>query len=502
LCSAHPEFISSTNMKPISRRTVDSIAEIIYSPGDFIFSNSKSFYDIYETDPVPLGAGLHGEIRKCRHRGTDAIRAVKIIKKECKSGIYLEDANVHREVDVFKALDHPSILRMYEFFNSKTEYFLVLEYMDGGDLCDKIASGFHFSEKIIRSIMRQILSGLSYLHKKKLVHRDIKPENIVLASDIKDDEITLKIIDFDLTAKCPQGTRMKQVAGTLEYMAPEIFDRSYNEKFDLWSCGVIMFILFAGFNPFQGKNDTETIRKIRRGRFNIESPRWINVSNDAKDLIRKLLAKDPEQRISAEEACAHPWFKADWKEKESDDDLSNIFNRLRNYQRSSKLTESLSTFILSQVMSYKNFMNIQSAFQSLDLNCDGVISQSELENFTRCFVENSPETAAKEIMSQVDTDENGVIDYYEFLRACIDPKEILCKENLLKALRMLGHGESALVTCGDLKKWLKSDSCLSQECTQEILDELDPVGKECFTPGYCENHRQAGTQHMKIALLA
>jgi len=233
LCSAHSDHSDLINMKPISRRTMDSIAEIIYSPGDFIFSNSSSFHDVYETDSVPLGAGLHGEIRKCKHIGTDTVRAVKIIKKEVKNGIYLEDANVHRQVDIFKAMDHPNILRMYEFFDSKTEYFLVLEYMDGGDLCDKITSGFEFSEKLARSAMKQILSGVSYLHKKKLVHRDLKPENILIGSNIKNDEITIKIIDFDFTIKCPEDTNLKQIAGTLDYMAPELFDRSYNQKADV-----------------------------------------------------------------------------------------------------------------------------------------------------------------------------------------------------------------------------------------------------------------------------
>lgn len=181
-----------------------------------------------------------------------------------------------------KKLDHPNILRLFEIFNDDKRYYLVTELCTGGDLYDEIKNRKTFDEKDAAIIIKQILEAVSYCHANYIMHRDIKPENVLI--DGKSDNI--KLVEFNASKKFAPGSKLTDAYGTLYYMAPEVLMVDYDEKCDIWSTGVVLYILLGGYPPFDGSSDTEITRKIIIGDYKMSAPIWDTVSDEAKDLIK------------------------------------------------------------------------------------------------------------------------------------------------------------------------------------------------------------------------
>jgi len=212
------------------------------------------------------------------------------------------------EITILKDLDHPNIVKMYEFLEDEKWIYIVTEICKGGELFDEILNRSKFDESDAAIVMKQLLSAINYCHSKKIVHWDLKPENMLLEQD-KDLE-KIKIVDFGTSLVYDQGKKLEEKLGTAYYIAPEVIKKSYNEKCDLWSCGVIMYILISGEPPFNdARADNDAImKKVEAGKYDIEHGIWKSVSKEAKDLIKKLLTYDPAERISADGALKHPWI--------------------------------------------------------------------------------------------------------------------------------------------------------------------------------------------------
>jgi len=212
------------------------------------------------------------------------------------------------EITILKDLDHPNIVKMYEFLEDEKRIYIVTEICKGGELFDEILNRSKFDENDAAIVMKQLLSAINYCHSKKIVHRDLKPENMLLEQD-KDLE-KIKIVDFGTSLVYDSGKKLEEKLGTAYYIAPEVIKKSYNEKCDLWSCGVIMYILISGEPPFNDpRADNDAImKKVELGKYDIEHGVWKSVSKEAKDLIKKLLTYDPAERISAEQALKHAWI--------------------------------------------------------------------------------------------------------------------------------------------------------------------------------------------------
>ncbi|KFH09363.1 calcium-dependent protein kinase CDPK3 [Toxoplasma gondii MAS] len=232
------------------------------TPGMYITQQKAHLSDRYQR-VKKLGSGAYGEVLLCKDKLTGAERAIKIIKKSSvtttsNSGALLD------EVAVLKQLDHPNIMKLYEFFEDKRNYYLVMEVYRGGELFDEIILRQKFSEVDAAVIMKQVLSGTTYLHKHNIVHRDLKPENLLLESKSRD--ALIKIVDFGLSAHFEVGGKMKERLGTAYYIAPEVLRKKYDEKCDVWSCGVILYILLCGYPPFGGQTDQEILKRVEKGK--------------------------------------------------------------------------------------------------------------------------------------------------------------------------------------------------------------------------------------------
>ncbi|XP_050183812.1 death-associated protein kinase 2-like isoform X2 [Myiozetetes cayanensis] len=271
---------------------------------------SPSVEDLYEL-LEKLGSGHFGVVRRCRQRGTGTFYAAKFVKtRRCwGSRLGLERAQVEREVAILRQLNHPNIMRLHDLFASRAEVVLVLELIGGGELFDFIAEKEMLSEEEAIEFLGQILRGVEYLHARLIAHFDLKPENIMLQErDVPKPQI--KIIDFGLAQQLEEGVTFKSLCGTPQYIAPEVINyEPLSAATDMWSIGVITYILLSGLSPFQGETDAETLSNVVAGAYGFEEHCFSQTSEMAKDFIRQLLVKEPEQRMTAAECLAHPWIK-------------------------------------------------------------------------------------------------------------------------------------------------------------------------------------------------
>ena len=231
-----------------------------------------------------------------------------------------------------RQLDHPNIVRLYEVFQDDKRFYLVTELCQGGELFEAITKRTHFNEQVAASIIKQILSAIAYCHSKSIVHRDLKPENILLEDKKDDGDFQIKVIDFGASMRFDPSKKMNQVFGTAYYIAPEILKLEYNEKCDVWSVGVILYILLSGKPPFGGENDKEILDNVRTGIFSMSGNEWSLVSSEAKDLVKQMLTFDPVQRISAEEALNHLWIKKKFNQTVDLEATYNALNNLRAFR--------------------------------------------------------------------------------------------------------------------------------------------------------------------------
>ncbi|KAL4342918.1 hypothetical protein S245_035906 [Arachis hypogaea] len=255
-----------------------------------------------------LGCGAFAKVYHARNLETGESVAVKIINKKKLQGTGLA-GNVKREINIMSRLHHPHIVKLREVLATKTKIFFVMEFIKGGELFARVSKG-RFSEDLSRQYFHQLISAVGYCHSRGVFHRDLKPENLLL-----DEHGNLKVSDFGLSAVRdqihPDGL-LHTLCGTPAYVAPEILSkRGYDgAKVDVWSCGVVLFVLTAGYLPFNDPNLMVMYRKIYKGEF--RCPRWM--SPDLKRFLRKLLDVNPETRITVEEMKKDPWFRKGYKE--------------------------------------------------------------------------------------------------------------------------------------------------------------------------------------------
>lgn len=272
------------------------------------FSKKPKYSKIYEQGNV-LGRGAFATVYACRRKkDPSTVFAVKILDKKHLSKNELDKAN--DEVVIMNTIEHKHAVRLVEVFDSSKSLMLVMELCSGGHLLDRIVEKRHYSERDAAEVMYQLASVVQHMHERGIVHRDLKPENILY--ETKHPHSPIKVTDFGLSKIFKDGGRQIMYAscGTPTYVAPEvILNRPYTNKCDMWSLGVIMYVLLSGCPPFYSKNLKTLLKRITNGRFDFRPSAFQDVSNEAKELIKELLTYDPEKRLSAAELLQKPWIK-------------------------------------------------------------------------------------------------------------------------------------------------------------------------------------------------
>lgn len=278
----------------------------------------------YEIKEV-LGQGSFATVKRAVHRSDKKEYAIKIIKKSKLNPEEL--AVIHDEVDVMQKIDHPNCVRLYEFFESKKKVCMVLELLTGGELFDRIVHKGSYSEKEASILMASVTQAIKYLHSIRVVHRDLKPENLIYVDQTEN--AAIKITDFGLAKLKASGDKseMSTACGTPGYVAPEVLkNEPYGPPVDMWSLGVILYILLCGFPPFYHENTAALYKQIKMGRYDFPAPYWSDISDSAMDLVKKLLTVQPEKRATPDDVLAHPWISGNTAKTTALD--SGLANRL------------------------------------------------------------------------------------------------------------------------------------------------------------------------------
>lgn len=434
---------------------------------DYAPENSSKITQNYKIWADVIGRGAYGEVRKAMHIPTNEMRAIKIIyKQECSAD---DQQNIFREVKILKQLDHPNIIKIYEYFSDPKFIFIVMELVQGGELFDRIMDVHHFSERKAAEIFLQILSSVNYLHANKIVHRDLKPENILFDGEY------IKLIDFGTSREFDAAKKMKGTHGTPYYIAPEVLEHSYNEKCDVWSCGVILYVMLCGSPPFNGHNDDEILSSVLRGQFTFDLPEFEQISDYAKKLIQKMLTFNPKQRISIADAINDIWFKVVLSKKEV---ILNpaVLSNLKNFNVRNKMQEAIYFFIINNMTSKEEKNDLMENFKMLDTNQDGVLSKDELIAGLKKVNQFISEEEVDALMDRVDHNKDRTINYTEFVAAAIDKRKYLSDDRMNSCFKIFDKDNSGKISVAELKEMFQGKNIVDEKVWLDMVKDVDQNG--------------------------
>jgi len=424
----------------------------------------------YDIDPREIGSGGHGKVFVARDRNMTG-RLVAIKKIICQDEEKREA--FRNEVLVMKELDHPNICKVLETYDDGRFMFLVMEYLEGGELFDRIMDEGMLEESITADIIWQVASALSHAHSRGIAHRDMKAENICFCTpDAEDNQV--KVIDWGLGFYFGLG-RMKSSVGSLTYAAPEVLeaeDEMYTSACDLWSLGVLAYVMLCGMPPFAGSY-MEQVRRMRKEEYDLSKSVWPSVSDDAKDLIRGLLKCEPQERLPLHRILVHPWLRN--KRLGMDAAIgSAVLSNVRNFSNSSQFF-SFCVALVARQLDHRSLRDVHRVFCEMDTNGDGVLELQEVkEGFERIFGADSEQVrGVEEMFTRLDLDGSGTIDYTEFCAAGIGER-LSTEENVLWAAFKafdIQDNEDGKVTKSEIRQvLLKAD--VNRFLTDQICDEL------------------------------
>ena len=429
----------------------------------FIEQQKGNIFDKYEI-VTQIGAGGYARCLKVKNKITNQFYACKELQKN-----KLSDYNsLKREISIMIQLDHPNIIKLYEYYETETFIYLIMELCTGGELFDTIIerteSGKPFTEKEAAVIFKQMMSAINYCHSNKIVHRDLKPENLLLLN--KEENSPIKVIDFGMSVIYKDNDCMYERVGTAYYIAPEVLDGFYDEKCDIWSAGIILYILLCGYPPFNGDDDNEIMKNVKTKIFSYPEEEWNSVSEDAKNLINRILV-DGNIRPSAQEILNDTWVKN--LAPHSKLNIKLNVNSFKNYEGSNKLKKATLTYIASR-LNENDIQKLKESFQAIDDNNDGMLSLDEMK---KAISLNKGITCSnvEEIFKSIDTDNSGVINYTEFIAASLDKRIYLQEEKLKDAFKLFDIDGSGKISKNEIANILKVE--LNSEEVDKIFTKYD-----------------------------
>ncbi|CAM9422057.1 unnamed protein product, partial [Laminaria digitata] len=287
-----------------------------------------------------LGKGSFAMVKLAVRKSDGSKWAVKVIEKTSLS--QEDEEALKTEVNILQAMDHPNIVKLNEVFDCQNCLYMVMELCTGGELFDRIVMKDHYTENEARDCIVQVTKAILYCHENGIVHRDLKPENL-LYSDFDETKAVIKLADFGLAKLLTADAMLTTACGTPGYVAPEILEaQPYGKEVDMWSVGVIAYILLCGFPPFYDENSSAMFKAIKAGRYDFPSPFWDDIQPGAKDMIGCLLMLDTEKRYTAQQLLQHPWV-AQGRTKVGEQNLSHFKQSMTAYNARRKFRATIMT---------------------------------------------------------------------------------------------------------------------------------------------------------------
>ena len=448
--------------------------QVKFGKKTFVNFNTRSIRDCYEV-LSKLGKGGYGTVYQVKNKTTGGLFACKKLSK-----LSIQDQEKFmREIKILIKTDHPNIIKLYDIFESANSLYLIMEQCNGGELFDKITLHIEneemYTEKEAAEIIRQVMSAVEYCHNNEICHRDLKPENLLYLKKGDEKNNPLKVIDFGLSQTLDTKKILSSRVGTAYYVSPEILAVKYNEKCDIWSAGVILYVLLSGEPPFNGPSDAVIYSKIKKMKFNFPPEKWGKISKEAKDLISHMIVKE-EERYNASQVLAHPWFKIA-KEKISLEKLNFDSQFFKQYKEMNQLKKMVLVYIASGLQE-NEISDLKLIFQAFDTDNDGQINYKEFEQgILQSKSASIKPDEIKAYFDSIDTDKNGKIEYTEFISACLQNKIKIKEEKLYDAFSAFDKDHNGKITKEELCKVLKLESSNSSYVS-ELIKMADKSGDE------------------------
>jgi len=431
----------------------------------------RKLEDDYVMSESVLGSGYNGEVRMATSASQPTSTQKFAVKSLNLGGNQFSDREkreqLEAEVENYLSMDHPHITRLYDVYESKEQLHLVMECMDGGELFDRVIEKKRFSEAEASDALRQMLLALNYIHSHGIVHRDVKLENFIFDSKSSGH---LKLIDFGFSKMWdPSGTeKLSGSLGTLAYVAPEVLETSYTSQCDMWSLGVIAFILLGGYMPFSGKDDVQ-IKNIASGTYKMRPDRWKSVSVQAQNFVKSLLEVNPSKRLTAQAALEHP-FILDGKGPDQEASMQPCCEALRQFSHASKFRRCCME-MLAWSLSNEDRAKVREVFLSLNEGQKGAISFGELRHAMVDNLHLVDEQEVLKVFDALDYNHDQEIHYSDFLAAMTTTRLDVDDAMLGDTFRRFDTDHSGYITVQNLRDVLGNN--VEGERVEGLIAEAD-----------------------------
>ncbi|KAL4395488.1 hypothetical protein S245_006177 [Arachis hypogaea] len=415
-----------------------------------------------------LGQGQFGTTFLCLEKGTNKEFACKTIsKRKLTTEEDIED--VRREIRIMHHLaGHPNVISIVGAYEDAVAVHLVMELCAGGELFDRIIQRGHYTERKAAKLARVIVGVVQACHSLGVMHRDLKPENFLFVDH--EEESLLKAIDFGLSMFFKPGEMFTDVVGSPYYVAPEVLRKHYGPECDVWSAGVIIYILLSGVPPFWDETEQGIFEQVLRGELDFVSEPWPSISAGAKDLVRRMLIRDPKKRLTAHEVLCHPWVQEGGLAPDKPLD-SAVLSRLKQFSAMNKL-KKIAIRVIAESLSEDEIAGLKEMFSMIDTDNSGQITLEELKKGLERVGANLKESELLWLMEAADVDNSGTIDYGEFIAAMLHLNKIQKEDHLYAAFTYFDQDGSGYITKEELQQACEKYGILDGNI-DDIIREVD-----------------------------
>ena len=499
-----------------------------------------------------IGKGSYGSVYKVQNKNTNIIRAMKIIPKNYQK----DNEEIMREINILKNLDHPNVMKIYEFLEDEKNYYLIQEFCDEGDLESVLDKKKIFCEFLVKFIMYQVFLAINYLHANNIVHQDIKKKNVSIIkynqekkenainqiktnSSIKklkrmntekiiysnpiqnkddifikineDKEIqeelsktkliknlskkakeylyelskrSIKVIDFGEAIFMPQKKKfINDIAGTINYLSPELLKGQMIKELDEWACGVLMYYLLSGKFPFDGKTEDEIFNNIETQKLNLDIPELKNISVDCKDLIYKLLERDVTKRLSANKALEHNFFKTGIKmkkivggmEKKQTEQVLNDWIKLQKGRGSNAglFKKAVLAYMAFNFVEKEEEKKMKNLFYKMSGgNKNFLITKENFANSIKQVSDNYTDEEINELFDKLDDNKSGIIEYEEIVRGFSDREKLLNEKNMKQAFKFFDKDKNGTISWTEISNVVFKNKKMPKIIMKQFLEEI------------------------------
>ncbi|CAK9139652.1 unnamed protein product [Ilex paraguariensis] len=417
-----------------------------------------------------LGKGEFGVTHLCTEISTGRQYACKSIsKKKLLTKNDMDD--LKRQIEIMNHLSGQSnIVELKGAYEDKQSVHLVMELCSSRSLFDRIIARGHYTERAAASICRAVVNFVHVCHFMGVMHRDLKPEHFLFSDN--SENAPLKATGFGLAVFIEEGKVYQDIVGTPYYVAPEVLRRRYGKEIDIWSAGVMLYILLSGVPPFWAETEKGIFKAILEGDIDFESQPWPSISCGAKDLVRKMLTQDPKRRITSAQILEHPWIKGG---EALDKPLDNVvLSRMKQFRAMSKL-KKLALMVIAKNLSAREIQGqgLETMFMNMDTDKSGTITYEELKTGFARLGSKLTEAEVKQLMEAVDVDGDGIIDFTEFITATMPKHKLERKERLYKAFLHFDKYKRGFIARDEIETVMKERGVGSAATIKEIIAEVD-----------------------------